>query len=122
MKSPFLRSLVLLAIGVAMTGCDKDLQERVDRLEAELRGVRSDTRDEVESLKARVIAAETSVGVSADGRSFDERIADLEGSLGQVIAMKGATNNMVYLRRIYKGTPHSSPIMAPSWFAWREWI
>ncbi|MDF1826578.1 MAG: hypothetical protein P1U68_18180 [Verrucomicrobiales bacterium] len=97
------RTLSLLMLSLVMTGCDKDLQERVDRLEAELRGVRSDTRDEVEALKGRVIAAETSVGVSGDGRSFDERLADLEGSLSQVIAMKGATNNMVYLRPNLQG-------------------
>ncbi len=103
MISSLQRTLTLLLMAGALTGCDKDLQERVDRLEAELRGVRSDTRDEVEELKARVIAAETSVGVSADGRSFDERIADLEGSLSQVIAMKGATNNMVYLRPNLQG-------------------
>ncbi|MEM6916653.1 MAG: hypothetical protein AAF491_08825 [Verrucomicrobiota bacterium] len=100
--SPF-RTLILLLAGIALSACDKDLQERVDRLEAELRGVRSDTRDEVESLKARVIAAETSVGVSSDERTFEERISDLEGSLSQVIAMKGATNNMVYLRPNLQG-------------------
>lgn len=103
MISPSLRTLSLLLLGLVMTSCDKDLQERVDRLEAELRGVRSDTRDEVEALKSRVIAAETSVGVSGDGRSFDERLADLEGSLSQVIAMKGATNSMVYLRPNLQG-------------------
>lgn len=103
MTPPPFKTLILLTFGLALTGCDKDLQERVDRLEAELRGVRSDTRDEVADLKARVIAAETSVGVSADGRSFDERIADLEGALSQVIAMKGATNNMVYLRPNLQG-------------------
>ena len=100
--SPYTTLLPVL-LGLAVSGCDKDLQERVDRLEAELRGVRSDTRDEVESLKSRVIAAETSVGASSDGRSFDERLADLEGSLSQIIAMKGATNNMVYLRPNLQG-------------------
>ena len=103
MISTFSRILILTFVTLAMIGCDKDLQERVDRLEAELRAVRSDTRDEVASLKSRVIEAETSVGTSSDGRSFEERIADLEGALGQVIAMRGATNNMGYLRPNLQG-------------------
>ena len=77
---------VLLAF--ALSACDDDLQQRVDRLEAELRGVRSDTRDSVDALKNRVIAAETKVGVSDSGKTLDERISLLEGSFGEVLSMK----------------------------------
>jgi len=86
-----------------LTGCNKDLVERIDRLEAELRGVRSDTRDTVEELKSRVISAETKVGVSGEGKTLDERIAMLEGSFGEVLTMKSRDNEMVYLRANLQG-------------------
>ena len=92
---------VLLAL--SLSACDKDLQLQVDRLEAELRGVRSDTRETVEELKARVIAAETKVGVSGTGKTLDERIALLEGSFGEVLSMKSRDNEMVYLRTNLQG-------------------
>lgn len=85
-----------------LTGCDKDLQERVDRLEAELRGVRSDTRDEVAELKGRVIAAETKVGVGSDGLTLDDRINALEAMIGDTAGAPGS-NNMVYLRPNLQG-------------------
>lgn len=92
---------VLLAL--SLSACDKDLQLQVDRLEAELRGVRSDTRETVEELKARVIAAETKVGVSGTGKTLDERISLLEGSFGEVLSMKSRDNEMVYLRANLQG-------------------
>src|SRR5688572_24141085 len=92
---------VLLAF--ALSACDDDLQQRVDRLEAELRGVRSDTRDSVDALKNRVIAAETKVGVSDSGKTLDERISLLEGSFGEVLSMKSRDNEMVYLRANLQG-------------------
>ena len=92
---------VLLAL--SLSACDKDLQLQVDRLEAELRGVRSDTRETVEELKARVIAAETKVGVSGTGKTLYERIALLEGSFGEVLSMKSRDNEMVYLRANLQG-------------------
>lgn len=92
---------VLLAL--SLSACDKDLQQQVDRLEAELRGVRSDTRETVEELKARVIAAETRVGVPGTGKTLDERIALLEGSFGEVLSMKSRDNEMVYLRANLQG-------------------
>ena len=82
---------------------DKDLQERVDRLEAELRGVRSDTRDTVDELKNRVIAAETKVGVSGEGKSLDERISLVENAFSEVITRKSRDNEMVYLRPNLQG-------------------
>jgi hypothetical protein len=96
--------LVLPALlALSLSACDKDLQLQVDRLEAELRGVRSDTRETVEELKARVIAAETKVGVSSTGKTLDERIALLEGSFGEVLSMKSRDNEMVYLRANLQG-------------------
>lgn len=96
--------LVLPALlALSLSACDKDLQLQVDRLEAELRGVRSDTRETVEELKARVIAAETKVGVSGTGKTLDERIALLEGSFGEVLSMKSRDNEMVYLRANLQG-------------------
>lgn len=91
----------LLAFGLA--GCNKDLEERIDRLEAELRGARADTRDTVEELKSRVIAAETRVGLSSDGRTLDQRILSLEDTFGEVLSMKSRDNEMVYLRANLQG-------------------
>lgn len=96
--------LVLPALlALSLSACDKDLQQQVDRLEAELRGVRSDTRETVEELKARIIAAETRVGVPGTGKTLDERIALLEGSFGEVLSMKSRDNEMVYLRANLQG-------------------
>ncbi|HRQ88697.1 MAG TPA: hypothetical protein PLA50_07855, partial [Bacteroidia bacterium] len=104
-KSPrlLLRMVAPVAMALAMGGCDKDLVERVDRLEAELRGVRSDTRETVDDLKGRVIAAENKVGVSSGGKTLDQRIASLEGTFGEVLAMKSRENEMVYLRANLQG-------------------
>jgi hypothetical protein len=103
MNFPFLRVLAAAALGTAFAGCNKDLEQRIDRLEAELREVRSDTRDEVETLKSRVIAAETTVGVSQDPRSFTQRIDQLEGSLGEMLSRKTGGNELVYLRPNLQG-------------------
>lgn len=92
-----------LLLPLALTGCNKDLEERIDRLEAELRGVRSDTRETVDGLQARVIAAEGKVGVGTSGKTLEERIASLEGSFGEVLAMKSRDNEMVYLRANLQG-------------------
>jgi hypothetical protein len=90
-------------VSLSLSACDKDLQQQVDRLEAELRGIRSDTRETVEELKGRVIAAETKVGVSGSGKTLDERIAILEGSFGEILTMKSRDNEMVYLRANLQG-------------------
>lgn len=90
-------------VSLSLSACDKDLQQQVDRLEAELRSIRSDTRETVEELKGRVIAAETKVGVSGSGKTLDERIALLEGSFGEILTMKSRDNEMVYLRANLQG-------------------
>lgn len=99
-----LQSSALILLGFStmlLSSCDNELQERVDRLEAELRGIRSDTRDEVSELKNRVIAAETSVGVSSDGMSITDRIAALEAATGPSGGSTG--NKVVYLRPNLQG-------------------
>ncbi|MDF1740116.1 MAG: hypothetical protein P1U86_13220 [Verrucomicrobiales bacterium] len=95
-------ALILLGFStILLSSCDSELQGRVDRLEAELRGIRSDTRDEVGELKNRVIAAETSVGVSSDGLSITDRIAALEAATAPT---GGSTSNkVVYLRPNLQG-------------------
>ena len=67
-----LSTAAIIGACVFLTGCNKDLEERIDRLEAELRSVRSDTRDEVVELKDRVIAAENTVGMSDNSLTFAE--------------------------------------------------
>lgn len=105
MSGPYQPLLVPAAILLALClgGCEKDLEERLDRLEAELRGVRSDTRETVEELKTRVIAAETKVGASGEGKTLDQRVGSLEGAFGEVLAMKSRENEMVYLRANLQG-------------------
>jgi hypothetical protein len=98
-----LRPFAALLLSLGLSGCNKDLEERLDRLEAELRGVRSDTRETVDELKTRVISAETKVGVSSGGKSLDQRIQSLEDSFGEVLSMKSRENEMVYLRANLQG-------------------
>lgn len=96
-------AIATTALTLSLSGCNQDLEDRLDRLEAELRGIRSDTRDEVNSLKERVISAETKVGVSDDGTSLDQRVDLIEDSLSEAISSKSADNNMVYLRPLLQG-------------------
>ncbi len=102
LRSP-LQICAAVLTALLLNGCNKDLVERLDRLEAELRGIRSDTREQVEDLKLRVISAETKVGVAKGGKSLDQRIQSLEDSFGEVIAMKSRDNEMVYLRANLQG-------------------
>lgn len=103
MRGPFPLLAAAVAAALSLTACNKDLEERLDRLEAELRGVRSDTRDEVETLKTRVISAETKVGVAEGGKTLDERTRALENSFSEVLSMKSRDNEMVYLRANLQG-------------------
>jgi hypothetical protein len=100
---PFRTFLLVTPLIVLLSGCNSDLVERVDRLEAELRGVRSDTRDEVTELKNRVISAENRIGLSSDGPSFEERLAQLEASVSEYASMRQGNNEMVYLRPNLRG-------------------
>jgi len=88
---------------VALTGCDDDTSQRIDRLEAELREVRSDTREQVSELQSRVISAENKVGVSDDGQSFTDRLKKLENSFSEIVSRKTENNEMVYLRPHVQG-------------------
>jgi hypothetical protein len=97
------RPMALTLISLCLVGCGGDQTERVDRLEAELREIRSDTRDEVAELRTRVITAESKVGVSSASGSFDDRIGLLEGSIGELIQTSGSSNEMVYLRPLLQG-------------------
>jgi len=101
--SPTRFGFATVALALLLSGCDKGLDQRIDRLEAELREVRSDTRDDVTQLKARVISAETTVGVSNDGISFDDRIALIEESMSEALSTKSKETNMVYLRPLLQG-------------------
>ncbi len=91
-------ALILASLCLVQTGCDKDTQLRIDRLEAELREVRSDTRDEVAALKTRVISAETTVGFSQDSRSVQDRISHLEQGIETVRSLGARGNQSVFLR------------------------
>jgi len=83
---------------LALAGCDNESQERIDRLEAELREVRSDTRDQVADLKTRVISTETKIGFSQEEGSFSDRLGSLERSIDAVRPLGSRGNQIVYLR------------------------
>jgi hypothetical protein len=99
----YFETTIFLVIGLSLMGCGGDQSERIDRLEAELREIRSDTRDEVAELRTRVITAESKVGVSSTAGSFDDRIGMLEGSIGELLQTSGSSNEMVYLRPLLQG-------------------
>src|SRR6056297_2233512 len=104
MKSSITRlGITASVLMLTLSGCNQDLEDRIDRLEAELREVRSDTRDDVTGLKERVISAETRVGVSSDGMSFEDRIELIEESMSEAISGKSGESNMVYLRPLLQG-------------------
>lgn len=101
-----LTHLYILAFCVGLpllTSCNKELVDRIDRLEAELRAVRSDTRESVDEVKTRVAAAESMMGEAKAGKSLSQRVQALEDSFSDVVAMKSRDNEMVYLRANLKG-------------------
>ena len=97
-RSALFRALFLVSSSLVLLGCDSETQERIDRLEAELREVRSDTRDEVADLKTRVITAETKIGFSQEDGSFSDRLGSLERSIDAFRTLGSRGNQIVYLR------------------------
>ena len=97
-RSALFRALFLVFSSLVLFGCDSETQERIDRLEAELREVRSDTRDEVADLKTRVITAETKIGFSQEDGSFSDRLGSLERSIDAFRTLGSRGNQIVYLR------------------------
>lgn len=85
------------------SSCDKETGPRIDRLEAEIRELRSDTRDEVAQLKTRVIAAETKIGFSQEDGSFADRLGSLEQSVNGIRTLGSRGNQIVYLRTGMRG-------------------
>ncbi|MEM9281545.1 MAG: hypothetical protein AAGA96_06965 [Verrucomicrobiota bacterium] len=101
--TPRIHLLLLAGVLSALTGCNKETEERLDRLEAELREIRSDTRDEVAQLKTRVISAESTVGYTQDGRSFADRVSFVEQSIEALRSLGSNENQTVFLRAAMKG-------------------
>ncbi len=99
----FSRASLFALLCLLQAGCDKDTQLRIDRLEAELREVRSDTRDEVAQIKTRVISAESAVGFSQDDRSLHDRLNHLETSIEAVRSLGATGNQPVFLRAMMQG-------------------
>jgi len=99
MKIGLRRFIGLPAAGcLLLSACNGDLQERVDRLEAELREVRSDTRDQVATLSDRVESAELKVGNTAEQENLKTRLADIDHQVRQLVQAQSSTNEMAYLR------------------------
>jgi len=92
-------ALALFLLG----GCNEDLEKRIDRLEAELREVRSDTRDQVNGLGDRVEAAEAKVENSSSAKNLEKRFANLQSSVNQMMRSQSGPDKMAYLRPNLKG-------------------
>ncbi len=71
---------ILVAL-LLLTQCDSGQEKRIDRLEAEIREIRSDTRDQVNGLGDRVEAAEAKVGTSSSATNLEERFTTLNKPL-----------------------------------------
>ncbi len=100
----FLRFLAGLSLPLVLTQCtDQELVERVDRLEAELRSVRSDTREEVAGLRNRVIDAETDLGESVSDVPFATRLEQAERAMKNLVAQKSQDSSTVTLSRTMQG-------------------
>ena len=82
------------------SGCNDT--QRLDRLESEIRTIRSDTGDEVATLRERVEAAEAKVGAGGSA-PIEQRLAGLEDQIRQVLEKVGDRNDMAYLRSNLNG-------------------
>lgn len=97
-KFGFHRATLVAFSSLIFSSCNNETGARIDRLEAELREVRSDTRDEVAQLKMQVIAAETKIGFSQEDGSFADRLGSLEQSVDGIRMLGSRGNRIVYLR------------------------
>ncbi len=90
--------VIALLVLFLFSACENNQKERIDRLEAELRGIRSDTRDQVNELSDRVEAAEAKVGKSSSTVNLEERFAVVDKEVSQLMRTQGSTDKMAYLR------------------------
>ncbi len=95
-------SLTFLPVAISalfLSACNnKETEERLDRLEAEIRAVRSDTRDEVATIGDRVDAAELKLGNSSEKENFAQRLDEIDSNLLQLRQNQGTSDRMAYLR------------------------
>ncbi|MDF1754704.1 MAG: hypothetical protein P1U89_18105 [Verrucomicrobiales bacterium] len=79
--------------------CSCNDTERLDRLESEIRSIRSDTRDEVATLRERVEATEGKVGGGGGSTPIEERFAHLESKFTKLLEKYDDRGDMAYLSR-----------------------
>lgn len=88
----FISSALSIAVAVFTSACNDS--ERLDRLESEIRAIRSDTRDEIETLRDQVDASGAAQGPSA----LDSRVERLESRLVELLEKADDRGDMAYLR------------------------
>lgn len=94
-------SLTFLPVAISaflLSGCNKEAEERLDKLEAEIRAIRSDTRDEVATIQDRVEAAELKLGNSTEKDNLVKRLDEIDSNLRQLRQNMGSTDKRAYLR------------------------
>lgn len=85
-----LRILPVCAVFI-LSGCvDK---KRVDKLDSEIRSLKSDTRDEIDALRDRLDAYES----NADGSPNEERFVELENRITRLLEKNDDRSKMAYL-------------------------
>lgn len=93
----------LAAAMLTLSGCNQELEDRLDRIEAEMREIRSDTRDEVGRISDRVDAAEAKLDTDADESDLRKKVGDLELALRSLQRSLQTEGRMAYLRPHLKG-------------------
>lgn len=91
---PLLITFCFLVLGCSDT-------ERLDRLESEIRSIKSDTRDEVAILRERVEAAEARTGGGSS--PIEDRVGNLENRVLGLLEKYGDRKDMAYLRTNLNG-------------------
>ncbi len=104
MRNPLCSPLCSLCLALTMlagVGCNDT--ERLDRLESEIRAIRSDTRDEVATLRDQVEAFEAKLGSSDGPASLEQRFDRLEQRFVAAMETVGDKEDMAYLRANLNG-------------------
>lgn len=92
--------LIILPLGLLFAGCSDT--ERMDRLEAEIRAVKSDTRREVEGIRNSVAPGSADAG--SGGGSLTERVGNLEQRVNQALEKyDNQSGKFAYLRQNANG-------------------
>ncbi len=94
-------TIPFFSIALAFLSSSCSDTERLDRLEADIRAIKADTRDEVDSIRTRVDAMDGGGGSS--GGEIGARMNSLESRLAEVMEAQGVGSDTAYLRPGVRG-------------------